>query len=263
VTNALRVILSGTAPTNLVVELVSSMPARMSVPATVTVPAGQSFARVPLTLPDNNQLDGPSVVTLTASAPGLKPASVTLKLADNDVHHFDVTGSGVAVTNGVGFSVTVTARTADGSILFSQAGPLQLQATGALGRVELRTISSGGWQRGTWRGQLAVENGANVNVRLIADDGAGHLGVSTPFEVFPGAGLAPRLGIHRMVQGDIQLQLATLLGGRYRIEASSTPGEGPWVPVVTNLNGTGGIVLSSDASGASRGQRFYRAAREP
>ena len=62
--------LSGTLPTNLVVTLLSSDTTELTVPPTVTVLAGQTFASFNLTLVDDALVDGAQNVLLTADAPG-------------------------------------------------------------------------------------------------------------------------------------------------------------------------------------------------
>jgi len=69
-TNSGTVAISGTRTSALTVTLASNNTARLSVPATVSIPAGSTSATFTLTAPNNSLVDGTQVVTLTASATG-------------------------------------------------------------------------------------------------------------------------------------------------------------------------------------------------
>ena len=58
-----------------VVDLASSDPAQLLVPATVTVSAGQSNVVFDLTILDDGVLDGTQIATITATAPAREPAA--------------------------------------------------------------------------------------------------------------------------------------------------------------------------------------------
>ena len=67
-----------------VVDLASSDSTRAMVPATITIPAGQTSAKVPITIIDDGLLDGPEQVTFTAAASGY--TSVTAPMNVHDYH---------------------------------------------------------------------------------------------------------------------------------------------------------------------------------
>jgi hypothetical protein len=83
-------IVDGLVSTNLIatspvtVTLTSSDPTRVSVPATVTIPVGQSSANIPLTVIDDNLLNGPELITISASTPTFTPASAQVTIHDNE-----------------------------------------------------------------------------------------------------------------------------------------------------------------------------------
>ena len=62
---------------DLTVNLASSDTSRVTVPATVTIPAGSTSAPLPLTIVDNTLLDGPEAVTIAVTASGYAPGSGT------------------------------------------------------------------------------------------------------------------------------------------------------------------------------------------
>ena len=71
-------------PTNLVVNLVSSDVTEVTVPSSITVPAGQTNAAFNLTILDDAKLDGTQTPAITASAPGFQSASSSLMVLDNE-----------------------------------------------------------------------------------------------------------------------------------------------------------------------------------
>jgi uncharacterized repeat protein (TIGR01451 family) len=70
--------------TNLIVNLASSDTTEATVPATVTILAGQTNATFTLTIIDDTELDGPQKATVTASAPGFTSGSASITVNDNE-----------------------------------------------------------------------------------------------------------------------------------------------------------------------------------
>ncbi len=66
----------------LQVNLTSSLPAEATVPALVTIPAGQTNVTVPLVSINDNVVDGSKPVQITVAASGFTPASVTILVTD-------------------------------------------------------------------------------------------------------------------------------------------------------------------------------------
>ena len=83
-TNAGSISISGTLPADLVVSLVSSNIAKLTVPSTVTIPAGQVSNRFNLTLVDNAIPDGHQTVIVTASATGFTNGSASVFIIDDE-----------------------------------------------------------------------------------------------------------------------------------------------------------------------------------
>ena len=69
---------------NVVVSLTSSDTSKITVPATVTIPAGQLSATFNISVIDNLLLDGPRTATITASATGVVPSSRSIQVNDNE-----------------------------------------------------------------------------------------------------------------------------------------------------------------------------------
>jgi uncharacterized repeat protein (TIGR01451 family) len=70
--------------TPLVVQLTSSQPGKLGLPASVTIPAGTNEAAFDLTFIDDGQLDGTTTVSVRAEANGYTGGSATLRIADNE-----------------------------------------------------------------------------------------------------------------------------------------------------------------------------------
>ncbi len=79
---------NGSPATALVVTLTSNNTAKATVPATVTIAAGNSSATFPISGVDNNVVDGTQTVTISAAATGFSNGSGTLNVTDDDVTEY-------------------------------------------------------------------------------------------------------------------------------------------------------------------------------
>jgi len=185
-TGIATVSISGTLTTNLTVALASDTPARLTVPATVTILAGSTSASFTLSAPNNALTDGSSTVGITASTAGFTTANGTTTVLDNDLHHYAIGAIATSQTRGVPFSVTITALDVNNVILSSYTAAATLSASGAGGLVSITPTTTTAFAGGVWSGSLTV-NSLDTNVVLTASDGAGHAGTSNPFTVGIGA----------------------------------------------------------------------------
>jgi uncharacterized repeat protein (TIGR01451 family) len=80
-----QVQLPSTPATNVTVQLTSSDPAQVQVPATVTILAGQTNANFDLTLLDDGLLKGTQTATITALVPGYGSGLGTMQIYDEEV----------------------------------------------------------------------------------------------------------------------------------------------------------------------------------
>ena len=78
------VTLSLVQATGTTVTLASSNTGKVTVPASITIPAGQTSATFSLTIVDNAVLDGTQIATITATATNLAPATRTIAVNDNE-----------------------------------------------------------------------------------------------------------------------------------------------------------------------------------
>jgi uncharacterized repeat protein (TIGR01451 family) len=83
-TNAGRVILAATWPTDLTVSLSSSDPADLIVPASIIIPAGRFSAPFDLMVVDDSDLEGSQEVIVTASASGFAAAASSMTIIDDE-----------------------------------------------------------------------------------------------------------------------------------------------------------------------------------
>lgn len=98
--------------TDLVVQLTSTDPTRLTVPATITIPAGQTSVDLPLTVLDNALLDGGKTITINATAINYTSASGIIKLHDNETATLSVTLPGSAREGDAAVTGTLTASVA-------------------------------------------------------------------------------------------------------------------------------------------------------
>ena len=83
-TNAGSVSISGTLSSSLVVSLASGNPAKLTVPSSVTIPAGWVSNTFNITLVNNSIADGHQMVTVTASAAGFTNGSASMWVLDDE-----------------------------------------------------------------------------------------------------------------------------------------------------------------------------------
>jgi hypothetical protein len=118
------------APTSaLTIAITSSDPSRLSVPATVVLPAGQMSVTLPLTVIDDTLLNGPESVSISASATGYFSGSGAVEVHDNETATLSV-ALPASATEGVGTIVgTITstgAPTRDLAIQLTSSNPARL-----------------------------------------------------------------------------------------------------------------------------------------
>ncbi len=138
VANAGRLVLGGTALTAIVVNLSSTDTSELTVPPTVTVPAGQSFVNFDLTSVDDAICDGSQTVTVAATSAGFPDAIGTIVITDDDAYQYDYAPIAGPQVDGRGFQVTITAEDINGETITDYTGSVQLTASGDHGPVPLQ-----------------------------------------------------------------------------------------------------------------------------
>ncbi|MBI2924771.1 MAG: DUF11 domain-containing protein [Verrucomicrobia bacterium] len=116
--------------TSVVVTLKSSDPTAASVPASVTIPAGQTRVGFDLTVADDAVLDGTQTITISGSAPGFAVAPSALAVHDNETTTVSLGLPTETVEGGGTLSGTVTLAVAPARevrVLLTASDPTQLE----------------------------------------------------------------------------------------------------------------------------------------
>ncbi|MCX6839307.1 MAG: M36 family metallopeptidase [Verrucomicrobia bacterium] len=109
VANGGTLTLSAAPASALTVALTSANPAQMTVPATVTVPAGQTSVSIPVTLINDSIIEGPQSIAVTAIAPGYTRVTANAAIADNDGGTFTLTTPASVAEGSSSFNATLNA----------------------------------------------------------------------------------------------------------------------------------------------------------
>ena len=122
-------------PSDLVVSLTSTDLTEATVPATVTIPAGQTTASFAITVIDDPLLDGTQTATLVATAPGYPDGSTVIAVQDNETATLALTAP-TTTREGVGTvpgTVTVSAAPASAiTVNLTSSDPAELQVPATL-----------------------------------------------------------------------------------------------------------------------------------
>ncbi|MDF3059312.1 MAG: hypothetical protein K0R17_3527 [Rariglobus sp.] len=174
--------LSGTLATDLIVSLSSANSAQLTVPVTVTIPAGQTSVTVQVQTAEDTAQNGSRTVQISASADTFVGATRDIVVRDDELHHFGFS----AITDGRGthvpIAVTVTALSSDNVAITGYAGTVVLSAQTANGNAfPLMPVSAGPFTNGVWTGSITASN-AGIGVRVTATDGTA-TGQSNPFDI--------------------------------------------------------------------------------
>jgi uncharacterized repeat protein (TIGR01451 family) len=191
-TNAGRVFAGGILLNNLELQIRSSAPARLQVPATVTIPAGQSNVLFDVTVTENSTPELPTEVSVTASTgiAGWNVSSNLVAMLDNDPAEIRFSAIGSPQYTDRAFDVTIRALDPAGNVLTNFSGTHPLIAETSEGSLPTDPVHAGPFAQGQWTGPVRVTKaGALVRLRLAA-----HPGQSAPFNVlwpeFRSSGLA-------------------------------------------------------------------------
>ena len=170
--------LGGTLTSPLVVSLTLADTTELTVPATVTIPAGQLTASFDVTLVENYRREGPESVAVTAVAAGLPTAGGSMVVNDSDVDHFTFDVISGPETAGVPFTVTARAYDVMNNLILDYNTAVTLTALGQSGPLSLSTLLAT-FAAGVWTGSISV-NAVDPNVTLQLNNGAGVTATSLP-----------------------------------------------------------------------------------
>ena len=234
--NAGTVQIGGTSTVPLVVSLASSNASELTVPASVTIPAGQTSATFSFTAVQNSLHQGPQSVVVTATATGLTSGTASIEVLDDNVDHFSIGTIASPETANVPFTVTVFAYDVLNNQILVYNGTVSLTATGQGGSLPV-TPTSITFVAGVWTGSVAVD-AVDPNARLHVSNGAGQTGTS----------------------GSFALPCGPLAGFQWSTIASSQTQGAPFPVTLTATDANGFPVTTFTGSGDA--QRF-RGCRSP
>jgi subtilase family serine protease len=145
--------LGGTTPTALVVNLSSSNTSELTVPATVTVPAGQSSVSFNVTL--LNIGTGSHTAMVTATAAGFNSGSASVVIHDSNLNHLSFNPVSSPHVAGTPFTAAVSAYNIENELIAVYNGTGTLTAAGSSGSFAV-TPSSVTFASGIWTGSVTL-----------------------------------------------------------------------------------------------------------
>lgn len=169
---------------DLTITLASSNTAKVTVPASVTILAGQQSATFSASIVDNALRDGSQPVTLTASASGYQNAALDMTIADNDADSYSIAAIASPQRRNNVVTVAITARDVNGQIVSNPAGSVTLSSTSSTGPVAFTPSAVGTFSNGIATVPVTF-TAAATNVVLTATDTFGRTGQSNAFNVVP------------------------------------------------------------------------------
>ncbi len=148
-TAAGTITIGGTLTTPLTVNLTSGDTTLLTLPASVTIPAGQTTASFTATMPDNGVHEGPKPVTVTAAANGLTTGTTSIIVNDANVDHYTFSGVPANVPAGTAFTASLAAYDVSNNLITVYNATVPLTATGTGGALAVSptsiTFASGAW----------------------------------------------------------------------------------------------------------------------
>ena len=181
--------LSGTLTYALTLELEASEDGILSLPATVTIPAGQTSASFTATAVDNEIADGNGSVSISVSAIGFNSDTAQMTVADDEVDIFVFASIQKTQTAGTPFEIEVEARNIDGMPIAVFDGTCDLDILGGdVGdTVEYLPKTLDSFSNGKWIGDVSI-SALLDDAFLMVSDGSGHVGVSNSIDIVAGPG---------------------------------------------------------------------------
>jgi hypothetical protein len=179
------VLLSGTLPTDVTVALASSDSSEITVPASITIAAGQTSAPFSVTIVDDSEFDGAQSATVSVTATGFSSAARTVTVADNEAHHFVFGSVASPQTRGASFPLTLTAKDVNDATVTNFNATMPLTGAAGWSTIAVTPASLSGWVNGVWSGAVTVNDFA-TGVVLTADGGGGRIATSNSFDVGTG-----------------------------------------------------------------------------
>jgi hypothetical protein len=178
----LTVAMNAALASDLIVNLASSNTGKVTVPATVTIPAGQQSATFSAAIVDNALRDGSQPATVTASTAGYQSGALDLTIRDNDADSYTFAPIASPQRRNNAFVITLTARDVNGEIIATPAGSVTLSGTATSSTVAFSPTAVGTFSNGVSTATLTF-TAAATGIVLTATDSFGRTGQSNAFDV--------------------------------------------------------------------------------
>lgn len=206
-----QVSLAGQAFTDVTISLSNSGSSQLTVPSTVTIPAGQSSASFDFLITENTTTEVTVDVSITANATTfISSDPKVITVFDNDVASFTQRTITSPQVEGMPLAWTLTALGLDGYALRAVQGPLTLTVMSSVPGLGFTPTSAGPFVNGVWNAQLRVlAPASNVRFRLTTPSATVQ---SNAFTV----GIGPRLTVNpasistSAIQGNVVQQNVTV-----------------------------------------------------
>ncbi|MCC6125070.1 MAG: M36 family metallopeptidase, partial [Pirellulales bacterium] len=173
--------LGGALPAPLVVSLASDDTTELTVPASVTIPAGETSATFSAVLVANGLRTGPKTVHVTVAAAGFLDAAANVLVNDSDADHFAFATIAGPQVVGLPFSVTAKAYDILNNVIAVYGGAAALTGSGLGGTVSVSPATVT-FASGVWMGNVTV-NTVDPAVTLQLASAAGVAGATNAFAV--------------------------------------------------------------------------------
>ncbi len=174
--------LSGVLPDPLLVSLTLQNGAGITVPASVTIPAGSTSVSFTITTAENTALDGTRTLPLQATAVGFNAAAKNIVVKDNDIASYSFQAFTEIMNLGIPVSMTIQPVDIEGSVITGLSGTVNLELVLPDGSTQPATPASVGFTGSYWSGSITMPAIHGTGLRLRARDAGGNSGVSTPFD---------------------------------------------------------------------------------
>jgi hypothetical protein len=169
---------------DLTLNLASDDTSELTVPATVTIPAGQFSATFDATIVNDAATDGAQTAIITASSATFTNATKSVSVADNEVDHYTWAAIPSPQKRNKPFAVAVTARDINGAVITNHSGSVALTSSSSGGPVAFTPGTLTLFENGVAAREVTVTTVA-AGVTLTATDVGGKMGTSAAFDVVP------------------------------------------------------------------------------
>ncbi len=173
--------IAGTLPGPLTVTLTSNDISELTVPSTLTIPAGATSATFDLQVLDDGTADAAQNVSVAAAASAFTPGFASTVVADASPHHFTFDLVPSPQYAGTAFPVRIIARDSGNNIAAGFRSTVTLTADNAGTAVSVVPTATGAFNRGI-RDDLITLGTVGASLTLRCSSG-GATGISNSFRV--------------------------------------------------------------------------------